>query len=594
MKIWMKIGMVVGIVAAVFLIYAPAMRAGFVWDDDYLLNDRLVKDGDGIARIWLSPGEYDDFPVARSLLWAQWQIWQNDAAGYHATNIALHALGAVLVWLVLRRLQVTGAWLAGLLFAVHPVNVATVAWISEQKNTLCLVFTALCLLAFLAFEQNGRRRWYATALVLFFLALGSKTAVVMLPALLLGVSWYERGMLTGKTVLWTVPFFVISLAAGLATVWFQQTRAIGGDVVRPEGLLSRIATAGWAPWFYALKTVFPANLMMIYPRWELSNPNVLSFVPGLLYATCFVAGWFLRKRWGRGPLLAVVAHALMLLPILGVVDMYYSRFSLVSDHLQYFAIPAVIALVVAAIALLLQRAGRNAVRVGVGGGLVIACVFGTLTHRRAGVFKNHETLWRDNVKRNPECWIGLGNIAVELAKRGEDTEAVRLLKTAVAIRPDFVKGWNNLGFIHSKIGQSKEAIWYLEQALAAKPEYAEAHKNMGDVLASAGRAEEAEESYLKAIALRPGYAEVHSNYGSFLARRGRMEEALGCFRQAVEVDPYFADAYFNLGAALLETGDTQGALQSFETAASLKQELLPVIQSHPALSVVREQMGDGE
>lgn len=575
------------IVAAVFLVYLPAMKAGFVWDDDYLLNDRLVKDGDGIARIWFSPSEYDDFPAARSLLWAQWQVWENDAAGYHATNIAIHALGAVLVWLVLRRLQVTGAWMAGLLFAVHPVNVATVAWISEQKNTLCLVFTALCLLAFLAFEQNGRRRWYATALVLFFLALGSKTAVVMLPVLLLGVTWYERGTLTGKTVLRTIPFFVLSLAAGLATVWFQHTKAIGGDIVRPEGLLSRIATAGWAPWFYALKTVFPANLMMIYPRWDLPHPNVLSFVPGLIYAVCFVAGWLLRKRWGRGPLLAVVAHALMLLPILGVVDMYYSRFSLVSDHLQYFAIPAVIALVVGAVAMLLQRAGRNAVRVGVGVGLVIACVFGTLTYRRVGVFKNQETLWRDNVKRNPECWIGLGNIAVELAKRGEDAEAVRLLKTAVAIRPDFVKGWNNLGFIHSKIGQPKEAIGYLEQALAVKPTYAEAHKNMADVLANQRRDTEAEEHYLAAIEHQPHYAEAYSNYGSFLARREKLKQALWNFAKAVEVDPYFADAYFNLGAALLETGDTQAALQSFETAVDLKPELLPVIQSHPSLSIVR-------
>ena len=587
----LQIGMVIGILAAVFVVYAPAMKAGYVWDDDHLLNDRLVRDRNGIARIWFSPTEYDDFPVTRSLLWAQRQLWQNRAAGYHGTNITLHALGAVLLWLVLRRLRVPGAWLAALLFAVHPVNVATVAWISEQKNTLCFVFTALTILGFLAFDLHGRKRGYMAALVLFFLALGSKTAVVALPVFLLALSWYEHGTLTRKAVLRTVPFFVLSLAAGLATIWFQQTRAIGGDVVRPEGMLSRIATAGWAPWFYALKTVFPANLMMIYPRWDLARPNVLSFVPGVLYAACFVGAWLLRER-GRGPLLALAAHVLMLLPILGLVEMYYSRFSLVSDHLQYFAMPAMIALAVGAIARLLRRGGQRAMQLGVVVGLVIACVFGTLTFQRAGLFRNQETLWRDNVERNPECWIGLGNIAVELAKRGEDAEAVRLLETAVKMRPDFVKGWNNLGFIHSKMGQPDKAIGYLEQALAVKPTYAEAHKNMADVLANQGRDDKAHEHYLAAIQHLPDYAEAHSNCGTFLARRGRIEKALGCFRRAVASDPYFADAYFNLGAALLETGETQEALRSFQRAVDLKPELLPVIQSHPALGVVREQMGE--
>ena len=230
-----------------FVVYFPALGGGFVFDDDSLIiQNQLIHASDGLHRFWFTTQAPDYYPLTWSLWWVEWHLWGDNASAYHVVNVLLHAVNVILVWRILRRLKIPGAWLAALVFAVHPVNVATVAWISEQKNTLSMLFYAIAILLYLKFDEEGNGRSYLFSLAAFLLALLSKSAVVMLPVVLLGCVWWQRRRIQWKDVLRTLPFFALSLGSGLTTIWFQHNRALGGHAVRTGGFLSHLAAAcGW-------------------------------------------------------------------------------------------------------------------------------------------------------------------------------------------------------------------------------------------------------------------------------------------------------------------------------------------------------------
>jgi hypothetical protein len=286
------------IILVTLVIYIPAMRAGFVWDDDrFLTENPLIRADDGLYRFWFTTEPPDYFPLVSTSLWLEWRLWENNATGYHVMNVVLHAVSSVLIWLVLRRLKIPGAWLAALVFAVHPVNVESVAWITERKNTQPMVFYLLTILLYLKFASDGRRRWYFLALCSFLLALLSKTSVVMLPFVLLGCAWWQRSSIVRKDVVRAIPFFALSGVLGLVTVWFQYD--IGGDIVRTDGFFSRLAGAGWAVWFYLYKTIIPYKLCFVYPRWEIDPSSIASYLPAIILLGCFLVLWWYRMGWGE-------------------------------------------------------------------------------------------------------------------------------------------------------------------------------------------------------------------------------------------------------------------------------------------------------
>ncbi len=436
------------LVVVTFVAYFPALRGGFVFDDLGLIkNNRIIHADDGLHRIWLTTEAPDYWPLTSSLWWLEWHFWGVKPLGYHVINLLLHAANAVLIWIVLSRLRVPGAWVAGLVFAIHPVNVATGAWISEQKNTLSMFFYALAILLYLRFDETSRWRWYGLSLVTFLLALLSKSAVAMLPVVLLLCTWWVHRRLRWRDWLCMIPFFTLSLALGLTTVWFQNSRAMGGQSARAVGFMTRLATAGWVPWFYLYKTLWPVDLMAIYPQWQVDASRWASYVPGIILIGGLVLFWWQRKTWGRGSFFGLGYFVVTLFPVLGFFNQAFYQFSLVADHWQYYSIVGVIALVVAVGERICRRIGNTGRSAKVVVSVAILLALGVGTWRRSNVYANEEALWSDNVAKNPNAWAAHYNLGIVLVRLGRAPEAIEHYEQALRIRPDFADADNNLAWL---------------------------------------------------------------------------------------------------------------------------------------------------
>ena len=465
-------------------VYLPAMGAGYIWDDPQVLTQNLlVKAGDGLRRLWFTTEPRDYFPLTYTSFWFEWRLWGPHPAGYHVANILLHAASAVLVWRVLERLRVPGAWLAGLLFAAHPVTVASVAWIAERKNTLSLALYLLSLLLYLRFESSGKRGGYILSLIVFLLALFSKTSVVMLPVVLLGCAWWQRGRIDRKDLMRSLPFFALAGALAIVGLWFQGHRIIGHMVVRPEGFFSRLAGAGWAVWFYLYKALLPISLSMVYPRWNVNAAALFSYLPGLVLLACLGLFWRFRKSWGRPLLFAFGYFVVTLFPVLGFFDISFMRYSLVADHWQYVSLIGVVALVSGAAVRFLERRGEAWRDVGVALAVAAVFVLGALTWRHSMVYQSEETLWRDTLSKNPKCWVGHNNLASALIARGEVEKGVEHYREAIRANPNYAEPHYNLGNIRLAQGKVAEAISHYREVLRIEPDDAEVRQRLAEALA---------------------------------------------------------------------------------------------------------------
>ena len=557
--------------ALVLVAYAPALRGGFIWDDKPLLSDSaLVRAPDGLRRFWLTTDAPDYWPLTSTTFWLEWRLWGMDPAGYHVTNVVLHAACALLAWALLARLGVPGAYLAALLFAVHPVNVESVAWIAQRKNLVALVLLLPSVLLFLESDEReragtGRRadvRYWAS-LGLFVLAMLGKGSVATLPAVLLLLVWWRKGSLSSRDLARVVPFGVVAAGLVLVNVWFQTH---GTGPLRNVGWVDRLLGAGAVVWFYLSKALLPVGLSFVYPQWSVSAARPVWWLAAGAAVLVTAALWRGRGGPAKPVFVAWAFYLLALVPVMGLTDVYFMKYSLVADHYQHVALLGALALVAAAAATLHGRLPARARAAALSGAGVAVAALTLLSARQSAAYRDEETLWRSAIAANPEAWLAHYNLAVALAGRGRSAEAVEQLDEALRAKPDYAEAHNNLSLLLSARGRDAEAMEHAETAVRLRPDMPEARVSLGILLAKRGRPADALPHLEEAVRLRPASAEAQHNLGLVLAALGRAAEALPHHEEAARLDPGSAEVQEALGTALLAGGRAPEACIALESA----------------------------
>jgi tetratricopeptide (TPR) repeat protein len=598
------------ILAAVAAAYSPALRGGMLWDDDAHLTRPGLQSLAGLGRIWFKLGATQQYyPVLHTAFWLEHRLWGEATLGYHLVNLLLHAAVACLFALVLGRLAPAGGWpwLAGLVFALHPVCVESVAWISEQKNTLSGVFYLLAAWHYLRWREGtgpsgrgGSALRYLLATGCFLLALLSKSVTATLPAALLVVQWWRQGALSGrKDVVPLLPWLGLGAAAGLFTAWVERTYIGAQGAAFALGPGERCLLAGRVIWFYLGKLCWPAPLIFVYPRWTVSGAVAWQYGFPLAALALGAALWAARGR-SRAPLAAFLFFAGTLFPALGFLNVYPFVFSYVADHFQYLASLGVIALVARGGGASLAARWPRFARVAAG---VVLAALATLTWRQCRVYRDAPTLYRATIARNPGAWLAHNNLGVALfaegrvgeamaeyretarlqpgyadaylnlglalAAAGRGDDAIAAYRTALRLKPDLAKAEDALGLACAHQGRMTEAIAHYRSALRLSPDDPETYNNLGIAAQATADPGEAIQDFAAALRLRPGYAEAHSNLGSVLAQLGRTDEAISHYQTAVRLEPRLASAWINLGIAFVAADRLADAIAAYQAALDL-------------------------
>jgi len=584
--------LLLALVALAAVAYAPLAHAGWIWDDDsYVTQNPALTAPDGLRQIWWPGGTPQFYPLVFTTFLLETKVYGPGFAesplGFHVVNWSLHVSSAVLVWRILARLCIPGAWLAAALFCLHPMQVESVAWVTERKNVLSMLLALASFRAWLACDAStGRGGWYALSLGLFVMAMLAKTTVAALaPALVLYHLW--RGdRWTARCVGAIVPFFVMGIPLGLLTAWLERhhVRATGADFAL--GTMDRVVLAPRAAWFYVWTWVWPANLAFIYPRWIVDARVPLQWLPLAAAFACIVgAAWAWSRAW-RAPLILIALFGAAIFPALGFIDVYPFRYSYVADHFAYIAsIPLAIATAWLAASLAprwvcsmrARAAATAAVLLGLAG----------MTYAQTGAYHDEETLWRRTLATNPGAWMPASNLAAILVKRAGDVhiagdaehaviiaaEAEGFARLAIQSNDRQFTTWSNLSEALRVQGKSEEA---LAAALAAQdlaPNISHVHWAVGRLLELTNDGAGALAAYQRGAALPDaGRAEAIDSasraarlgdYARLLALMGRDREATQQWELLLTLAPENALIAANLGSAyarLQQWDDARDAL----------------------------------
>ncbi|MGA3066861.1 MAG: tetratricopeptide repeat protein [Tepidisphaeraceae bacterium] len=550
-----QMGLGLLLLCATALAYWPALRGGMIMDDAEHVTAPALQSVAGLWRIWSVVGAtHQYFPILHSAFWLEHRLWGDSVLGYHLTNVILHAGSACLLVAIMRRLALPGAWLAGFIFALHPVCVESVAWISEQKNTLSTFLGLVSVQIYLRFDETRRPSSYAIALAAFLLSVLSKNVTVTLPAVLLVIFWWKRGRLEWKRdVLPLLPWFVLGILAVQPAAGLERKMCAASPELFSLSLVQRGLVAGRVFWFYLAKLAWPADLVYMYPRWTV-NAGVGWQYAFPLGALVLLAGLCLLARRNRGPLAAFLIFAGTLFPVLGFLNVYWFALSYVGDHLQYLSCLAIIALFASAAAFLagkLPRGIRSAAIVPAVGLLV---TLGALTWRQSGIYRDPETLYRATLAQNPASWAAHYNLGDVLNQQpGRQAEVIAQWEATLRYRPDFPEAQNNLAcLLASDPNRTQEAIEHFQAALREKPDFADAHANLAALLSNfPDQTQEATEQFEAALRYDPDSAQTHNNFGNMLMDiPGRLDDAIAQLQEALRLNPDYAEAHWNLSIAL--------------------------------------------
>ncbi len=583
--------------------YYPSLDGGFIFDDHVLLTDNpLIMAPDGFWRVWVNSSQPDYVPMTSSTLWLEWRLWGMNPTGYHVANLALHIAACLLLWLLLKSLSIPGAFLAALLYAIHPVNVESVAWVEQRKDTLSTVLALLSILGYIKSDfpspstanrlyPPGAGRWFWLALLSFVLAMFSKGSVATLPVLLLLVAWWKSGRLTVRDLLRSAPFFVVSAVLTPVIIWFVAHGT--GVAPRDATIVQRALQAGAVVWFYLSKALAPIKLIFFYPLWNIQTSDLRWWLPlAAALVVSFLLVWRCLKsphsNWVPALLFAWAFFCVALAPAMGFFDPGYMRFSLVADHYQHLALLAVVSLLAAGISTWHARV-RDGLQAAVAAvAVVLVGSFTVLTWQQSHLYDNEIHMYEATLKENPDCWMAHINFGAALLTTGRSAESLQHMNEALRLAPESAEAQHNLANALAATGRPEEAIEHFKQALRLRPDYVKTYCNLGSVLLAAGRFEDAIANFQHALQLDPNYAEADYYLANALTRSGHPDEALAYYQQAVHINPNYAEAHNTLGSVLIQSGHLQEALDHYQQALRSKPDFA---EAHNNLAIALASSG---
>jgi tetratricopeptide (TPR) repeat protein len=573
---WLSRDTVLGLVLffAVVLAYSPVWWAGYFWDDapDLTANACIVGPL-GLKEIWTTSAA-QFYPLVLTTFWVGHALWGWAPLPYHLVNVLLHGASAVVLWRVLLSLQVPGALLGSTLWALHPVEVESVAWIAEMKNTESALFFLLSILFFVRWLKTTQSRkmgdWnYALTLLFAALAMASKSSTVILPLVLCLGAWWMQGRWEWRNLLKIGPIFIMSAVSAILALRTVDLQGVTTDAQWAISWPERLIIAGDAVWFYLGKLIWPHPLVVIYPRWEIDAGNWISYLPLLGVIVVLVILWLNRQSWAR-PWFFVFAYFLVaLLPVLGFVNHFILRYSFVFDHFQYLASMGPLALAGAGIVRVsdLVTPGKYWLQCSLGAGL--ALILGLLSWQRATVYEDQGTLWADTLANNPNCWIGyinLGNISLQ---KGDIDNAIAQYQKALEINSNDASAHSDLGTAFLQKKEVDEAIAQYQKAHEINPTYALTDYNLGIAFIQKGEVDDAIAQFQKALEMNPRLPAALNSLGLALVQKGQLDEAITLYKKAEEIDPTYALVHNSLGAAYFKKGQMNEGLAQFQEALRL-------------------------
>jgi protein O-mannosyl-transferase len=597
--------------------YLPALRGGFIWDDDdYVVNNWTLRSPSGLEAMWVHPTSLPQwYPMVHTTFWIEYHLWGPHPLGYKIDNLLLHFANSILLWIILRKLKIPGAWLAAAVFALHPMNVESAAWITERKNTLSLFFYLAALWAYLqglgltpspstpgegggegnlelrtknlelepcplpnplpgyqAREQNGA--WYWVSLILFVMALLSKTVACSLPVGILLILYYRNGKITRQQWLGMIPFFAIGAGLAYVTAHLEATQVGASGPEWNLSILERCLIAGHALWFYAWQLFWPTKLAFIYPKWQINTHSILQWIYPIGFLIALGLSWFYRKRIGRGAFVGIMFYAAAIFPALGFINVYPMRYSYVADHFQYLAGIGLIVLFVASMERYaevmdpkddlsaLQKWIWHVISVDIP--FVLPLML--LTYTQALGYQSKATLWGDTLIKNPNSWMVHLNMGHAYVEQGDGRSGMREYQEAEKLAPDVPDPHYNVGYRLDVNGDHAGALAEFKQAIARDPKFVMAYYGQGNALRQIGKLEDAVGAYTQAVAMQPSYTDAWYNMGFTDELLHHTAAAQAAYEQALQINPAYPGARENLAKIFVQQGNMNAGVEQYELA----------------------------
>ena len=545
----------------------------------------MLRSADGLGEIWLSPESSPQYyPLVHTSFWLEYRLWKLNPMGYHVTNVLLHIGASFLLWRALVLLGLPFAWIAAAIFAMHPVHVESVAWITERKNVLSLVFYLCSCISMLYWlrlipqekQINKLRGLYFFGLSFYIAALLSKSVVCSLPAALLLIVWWRKGTISHRDIISLIPFFIFGLVSGLSTAWLEHYHVGAQGAEWNYGWLERLLTASRIIWFYAGKLIYPIGLTFNYPRWSVSSQSLwqYSYPALLLLVFAMLSFWYYRRKISRGPIVAALFFCGTLFPALGFIDVYPFRYSFVADHFQYHASIGLIVLASQGIGCLAESMNTKLWSISIS---FLLCSLAVLTFHQSGEYKNIETLWRKTIEKNPNSILANNNLGLLFKERKEYDAALQLFNNIIDKYPYHAEAYNNIGTIYIIQGRYDDAADMFKRAIGINSKYVEAHYNLANLYKERGTLKEALSHCRQVLILDPDNSLGFVQMGELIDAHGNFKEAISWYSKALSQNPESAEIHLKWGQTLLNHGMLKEASEHFDEVLSLAPEAVKAI-----------------